>query len=424
MKPSEKNLDQQLKDKLQHKFAGFEGEVEPDLYKKILKALTSSRYNWEKISVAALLVLLLTGFLLYLTYENPSSPSTFATQRNHELPTQALDEAPPGNSHSTNPRSAAPLVTNKKSLPESVGNARMSGVKSKNTVSRIVSSTTRNLFKNGDGTTRSAQGTNPVILGGLQPAIHSHSKEKTELSFPLAPAMPVPFTVVPLNFIVPTIASYRSVLPSSEESPIVKDPRSTMHWMFSASVLQSYQRLTVRSEPAQSYQNIRFSPLLSPTSLGYKLSAGFQRGSFQWLVNYRLLRSQTTYEIGIDKFDLRQSTGSGNYVITQQGEAQTKRENLHMLGIEVRKQLPLQETFLKRYVSFVGVEVSSILPTGQSMLWATASLSRPFSLTPKINLSIGPYVEYGFSSVSSNQDSWQSKPYQVGISVFIRNTHK
>lgn len=202
--------------------------------------------------------------------------------------------------------------------------------------------------------------------------------------------------------------------------PLIKDrPASPAEWIFSMAALPAFQIVHLNSLPELSYQNVKFAPILSARSMSYKVSAGIEKRKFQLLLSYGYLRNWNTYEIGSSRVRVDRQDDQ-DYTAMPIGELHEIDEQLHLLGLSVRRTLMLPENFAKLNRATIGAEYTRVWPTGQNMYWGNMGIARRIVNTRHSSVQIGPYAQYSFSKRSVGTPTWKSQPYQIGLSAEVK----
>ncbi|MPR34768.1 hypothetical protein [Salmonirosea aquatica] len=180
----------------------------------------------------------------------------------------------------------------------------------------------------------------------------------------------------------------------------------------------TFQTLTVNPHSDMVYQNFRFPAPVSSHSLGYKVSAGLEKKGFQFLFTYGQLRQSVRYEIATDEFQVEQATAH-DYRVVRHGTPVEDRNTFKLAGLAIKKHTVLRSGPFRHYFGDLGVEVNHELTHGQSAAWVNLGLGKQLALDNRTLLTVGPYLEYGFSKFTMPVNNFQIQPYQIGISIGI-----
>ncbi|GAB2792820.1 hypothetical protein GCM10027275_42230 [Rhabdobacter roseus] len=153
--------------------------------------------------------------------------------------------------------------------------------------------------------------------------------------------------------------------------------------------------------------------------MGYKVSAGLEKGHLRLLLNYGYLRNWNYYEIGSGRIEVNY-TPENQYSFRRVGLPHVIDERLHLLGGGVRTLLPMSHTPLRKLETRVGIEFTSVLPTRLAMIWVNISSTKNVNLGKNLDLAVGPFAEYSLTQRSLVGGHWQSRPYRLGIAVELR----
>lgn len=193
-----------------------------------------------------------------------------------------------------------------------------------------------------------------------------------------------------------------------------------LRWLVSVTPVQTFQLLTLRSTPELGYQDVRFASLRSMRSKGIKVAAGVEKAGFGLTASYAYVRNWTRYEVATDQFDVRPSS-AGGFEVNRRGIEGELDDQLHLLGIGLRKSLGPYRMLDGVQNVVLGTDFARTLSKKRSMLSVYAKLGRQVSLTDKVRVSIGPYVEIGITQRTIVPGIWKYRPYQAGISLeFIK----
>jgi len=189
-------------------------------------------------------------------------------------------------------------------------------------------------------------------------------------------------------------------------------------FLFSITPLQTYQILDITSTAANRFQNFEFAPMLSLKSKGIKFSTGIQKKGIQLLVNYSFIRNWTYYEVGNGEVIVDQVVDD-QYILTEKGDSYIKNEKLHMLGLGIRKSVPLKGP-LHAYELKLGADYARLLNEKQGIASVNVALIKPMLFFHNQTLSIGPFAELGLNQRTVSGQIWKYRPYQFGISLDLK----
>jgi hypothetical protein len=155
-------------------------------------------------------------------------------------------------------------------------------------------------------------------------------------------------------------------------------------------------------------------------ALGYKLNVGVAHKGYQLLFNYTRLRSQIRYEYGLEKFETTE-TSSGNYVIKRLGQEVVQNDRMDMLGIGARKQFNVLPGMLGKDAFQVEFEYArGIQQFQRNWLFVNMSIGKRISLNKRSDIHLGPYFEYSLTNRYSINNQLVLKSYQIGLSAGLR----
>jgi hypothetical protein len=112
--------------------------------------------------------------------------------------------------------------------------------------------------------------------------------------------------------------------------------------------------------------------------------------------------------------------GGGPYHFYREGNTYTKDERLHLVGLALKRSLPLEKTIFRKYHAYAGLEYTRLLQADQNLVWLNFNFAKPVFLTKNARLDIGPYLEYSLTQRTVGQPNWKSRPYQAGISLSVK----
>ncbi|GGM94509.1 hypothetical protein GCM10010967_29740 [Dyadobacter beijingensis] len=199
---------------------------------------------------------------------------------------------------------------------------------------------------------------------------------------------------------------------------IVTNP-AKVAWLVNASVLHSYQILTVPSFAATDFQNFNFPTLFTSRSIGYKFSAGVERRGIQLQLHYSGFRQTYSYEIANNNY-LVKPDDKGQYHTVRQGDRMEENRRFSMLGLGISRQLRWGHSPVSRFYAALGAEYSHDLNSSQSLAWVNLGLGKQFAVSRHTAFSIGPYAEFSPVKVKGIANPFYYQPYRVGISAGLR----
>ncbi|KQS27956.1 hypothetical protein [Dyadobacter sp. Leaf189] len=232
-----------------------------------------------------------------------------------------------------------------------------------------------------------------------------------------------------------TDISYLNSLPAHWNSPALaitdsvayfeaasgKRPKTGTEWTLLAGVtpVQSFQILNILPNQGQLYRNFQFPRSASFESLGYKLNAGVEKNGLQFLVSYGHYRQSVSYEVAGNEFEI--VPNGSNAEARRKYATVSSGRTLNLVGLGIRKQLVPRAPALRAFYAVAGAEFTREFTEGKNIVWANAGIGRQVRVGRNTALHIGPYFEYGFTKLLNAEGSFQVKPYQVGLSIVLRN---
>ncbi|MBB5285559.1 hypothetical protein HNQ92_003719 [Rhabdobacter roseus] len=178
----------------------------------------------------------------------------------------------------------------------------------------------------------------------------------------------------------------------------------------------TFQTLTINPHSDVVYQNFQFPAPVSSQSLGYKVSAGLEKKGFQLLLTYGQFRQSIRYEIATDEFRVEQANG---YRVVYRGTPVEDHNTFRLAGLAIKKHAVLRAGPFRHYYGDLGVEVNHELTHGRSAAWVNLGLGKQLALDHRTLLTVGPYLEYGFSKFTMPVTNFQIQPYQIGLSIGV-----
>ncbi|WP_031530363.1 hypothetical protein [Dyadobacter crusticola] len=224
---------------------------------------------------------------------------------------------------------------------------------------------------------------------------------------------------LPANLDRPALVISDSI--SYFENASEKHTKNGSEWTLIAGVtpVQSFQILNILPNPEQLYRNFEFPGSASFKALGYKLNAGVEKNGLQLLLSYGQYRQSVRYEVAGNEFEI--IPNGSNAEARRKYASVSSERTLKLVGVGVRKQLVPRAPALRVFYGVAGVEFTRELTEGRNIVWANAGIGRQVRVGRNTALHIGPYFEYGFTKLLNAEGSFQVKPYQVGLSVILRN---
>ena len=205
------------------------------------------------------------------------------------------------------------------------------------------------------------------------------------------------------------------------EAAPVKKPKEGSEWTLLAGVtpLQSFQILNILPNQGQLYRNFQFPRSASFETLGYKLNAGVGKNGLQFLLSYGHYRQSVSYEVAGNEFEI--VPNGSNAEARRKYASISSERTLKLAGLGIRKQVVPSAPALRAFYGVIGAEFTREFTEGKNMVWANAGIGRQVRVGRNTALHIGPYFEYGFTKLLNAEGSFQVKPYQVGLSIVLRN---
>lgn len=205
----------------------------------------------------------------------------------------------------------------------------------------------------------------------------------------------------------------------SEKPHAIHTKLQRVSWIFNLSGLKTYQILSVPESVEQNFQNFRFPAAFAFESIGYKMSAGFEKKGFQVLLHYSSFRQSYSYEVAGNEYVLEQ-LGLTDYKFVRPGTIVQENRKMDLLGVGLRKEVLWGNSFSAGYFASVGVEYAQALQSQQGTGWINAGLGRQLPLSRKAVLHLGPYAEFTPFKIKGQNSLILNQPYRVGISMSLK----
>jgi hypothetical protein len=230
--------------------------------------------------------------------------------------------------------------------------------------------------------------------------------------------------ISPIDSVSISVSSDPLTIPSVSSKTVseaVRKPAVTdgVRAVFSASVLQTFQLVTLSQSAEDRIQNLRFGKILSYKSLSYKMTAGIEKKYTQLLLSYTYLRNRNEYEIGTNQV-IATRVGDHQYRMTIIGEKHLEDERSHLLGIGIRQRLKIPQNIVRNYSVNFGMDYTRLISTGQDLVWGSIGLFKSINTSAGTRFEIGPYFQYSFTKRDVIRQTWKSRPYQVGVSFGVK----
>ncbi|TLV01526.1 hypothetical protein [Dyadobacter luticola] len=405
MNSYEDELNDAIQKALQNSLGNLEKMPEASVDKKIYKALRSkSRKPRPLILLSAVGLLMMLGFGIY----SLSGHEVFSKNKNHHAVT------------SKKPVTKLKTVTDAEN--KTVKNREASTV---NTVLNVTKTDQKKKNLN----------TIPTIYLPYQLPPPDEHRTVFDVEKPVNPLFTSNVVPIPVAMRLPEIGiadstpdSAAAAVVAEEETksvwekldiPKIDPVKSKSYaWLFNVVATHTFQSIYLL--PSAQSRILKVSFPNSVGNLGYKFSAGVQAGGFQVLLNYSHLRWKAEYVFAVDEFKADEYA-SKKYVFERLGVAQTVANKLDIIGVGVNKQLNFKSRHLGRTFGQFGFAYARPLQAGsQNFLSGNISAGKKIMLNAKTDLTIGPYFEYHFMKVQTDQPSIKARPNQLGLSVGLR----
>jgi hypothetical protein len=414
MKTSDDNLDSALRAALQRKFDGYEKLPSPSAFERIMAALKPSG-NWKYLFFV-LAFLAATSVGLLKTSRLRVNSNTVIKHDEKKITAEAA----------MRPKSKHADLSELKKDDRVVKNS-VSG----NTLTTKKHARSTFVFAKNKSPKRSIEEgtTNSEISRLIKKSEDIPEIPEQNLSIQKVDNSPDAYAS---GFVItPDLLDRKSLFISPEkiQLPQVVDYKKTekvsdisnfkTNWLLNFSTLHTYQILTVQHSLAQRFQNFSFPSGFSTESLGYKLSAGFEKNHFQFLLHYNNFRQLVSYEVAENEYLLKPD-GTGGYDVVRKGTVMKDKKTLSLLGIGVNKQLLWGRSPASKYYISAGLEYSHAINSRQSIGWVNAGIGKQFLVHKTTWLSVGPYAEFSPLKTSGPGDPFYFQPYRVGLAIGIK----
>ncbi|KAA0992839.1 hypothetical protein [Dyadobacter aurulentus] len=406
MKSPEDHIDDGLRDALKRRFDDFEMKPDPSLKKNIFTELkiwqkdNNFQRNWI---IGLTLVLFLTGAFFYRTTRDSVAkqiPSGRLVSVHSKVSTKSGLEEAAVDAKGINTNEVAPAGPVRLVIEKSKA---VSLKKVKAELSRSVEATVD---------LQEADEKSPDELIGT-----GQAEERTEVildnDFVLLDNLPAHFNNLEMPVPKPGTAEV-----SNKERPNI----TGRGWTILAGVtpVKTFQVLNVISNPGFIYQNFRFPSSASLETLGFKANAGIANNGFEFVVSFSQYKQSVRYEKAGNEFEVVPGSANDAKIRRKFSTIDSDRV-LKLAGIGVRKQFVPRAPAFRDFYAVLGTEFSRELTQGSNMVWLNAGIGRQVGIGRNTTLQIGPYLEYGFTKFLSAEGAFQVKPYQVGLSVILKN---
>jgi hypothetical protein len=424
MKSPENHTDDGLRDALKRRFDDFEMKPDPMLKKNIFAALRvwQKDKNFQRNWIVFLtLAILFTGTLFHRSSRNPvvkemPHSAKVNTNRLPEAAKPALAAAAVETKHIAENRVAAKSVglVEKSSIVKQTGPVTSIEVQHNLETNRNVAVPSERTI---DPTPNLPDRENINALEAVdKEVINEDPGSKVEENLALLDNLPA-------HFASPLMQVPEPVLLDS--SYFVKSKTANHGWTILAGVtpVKTFQVLNVISNPGFIYRNFQFPRSASLETLGYKLNAGIGKNGFEFLISYSHYRQSVRYEQAGDEFEILPG-GTNDAQVRRKFTAVNSDRTLRLVGLGVRKQFVPRAPAFRDFYASIGTELSTELTQGGTMAWLNAGIGRQVMVGKSGTLQVGPYFEYGFTKLLSREGAFQVKPYQVGLSIILKNSFK
>jgi hypothetical protein len=183
--------------------------------------------------------------------------------------------------------------------------------------------------------------------------------------------------------------------------------------------VKTFQVLNIISNPGLMYRNFEFPGSASIETLGYKLSGGLEKRGLQMLLSYGQYKQAVRYEAAGNEFEVVPNGSSAE--VKRKFKSIHSEQTLKLIGLGLRKQFVPRAPAFRDFYAVGGAEFTREISQGKNMVWVNAGIGRQVGIGRNTALQIGPYVEYGFTRLMNAEGSFQVQPYQVGLSIILRN---
>jgi hypothetical protein len=428
MKSPEEEADSELGKRLREKFEGYKVPGEDRARAPIFAALGQSSFGLYRTAVISGLLLIAVFFLFDLTklptgFDKKGSSVLNKNKTNNPAKKQAKPDletqSNPGHNDDLQLKYAQPALKNNLTSFKNKRTTQKPGIK-------IAGKT-----ENADITPPSLEHSAAIV--GLTKAplaqtektgpghtymntAHKRPVNTSRNSSELDSLSPIDAINISVSFGLLTIPPTLNATKEPVKKPAMK---SGLKGVFSASIMQTFQLVSLSPSAEDRVQNLQFVPLLSSKSLSYKLTAGIEKRNTQALLSYTYLRNWNEYEIGTNQV-IATRVGHQQYDMTIIGEKHFEDERSHLLGIGIRQRFQVPKHVLKNYSVDLGIDYTRLMRKEQDLVWGNIGFYKNIYGASGIRLDVGPYLQYSFTQRQVAQQTWKSRPYQVGISLGVK----
>lgn len=443
MKTSEDKLNDALRDVLKRKFDDYQEQPNPNALDRIrarVKPARTGRYWWF---TGAMVLLSVSGILLS-RYAGESSAPLVVSERSemHAAGSTANAVSEPAKETGAVAHAASEAPGHLPSAPGSFkAAAKAAGNRSGHAVKNVFvkdpgnkqAPETHNLHSGSlPGATVNGHEGLPLVNASKPTAKRSGTTAVSDEAIPEW-TEPIPagadsaMNATPLEELaamplkeMPVPLHLRGVAaPAFKPAKVIVTNPARIAWLFNASVLHSYQILTVPSSAAKDFQNFSFPSLFTASSMGYKFSGGVERNGIQLQLHFSSFRQTYSYEVANNSY-LVMPDDKGQYHTVRQGDRMEEDRKFSTLGIGVSRQLRWGHSPVSRFFASFGAEYSHDLNSSQSLGWVSLGLGKQFAVSRSTAFSIGPYAEFSPVKVKGIANPFYYQPYRVGISAGLR----
>lgn len=441
MKTTEDKLNEALRNVLKRKFDDYEERPDPDALDRIrarVKPARSWKYWWF---AGALLLISGSGIVLNRYVNDDAAPAGIRENIAAKAPekTKTVISSPaeiPANAPVSEAQRVSQLSTSEKALKErtmaAIPNApaRGKGIFINKSVNKVRAGVHQVPSGNDGGATGGGtaqfehadpgmqlDASNVEAAPDIAAALADEIAAQADPAVHIAPleelaAMPRTEAGIPLQLRGVAVPAYKPA------KVIVTNP-AKVAWLLNASVLHSYQILTVPSSAAKDFQNFSFPSLFTARSLGYKLSGGVERNGIQLQLHFNSFKQTYSYEVANNNY-LVKPDDKGQYQTVRQGDRMEENRQFSMLGISLARQFRWGHSPVSRFYATFGAEYSRDLSSSRSLGWINLGLGKQFAVSRNTAFSIGPYAEFSPVKVRGTANPFYYQPYRVGISAGLR----
>ncbi|MCE6987994.1 hypothetical protein [Dyadobacter sp. CY323] len=190
-------------------------------------------------------------------------------------------------------------------------------------------------------------------------------------------------------------------------------------WLLNVASLKTYQIITVPKTNGRDFQNFKFPSAFSLETLGYKVSGGFEKNGFQFMLHYSLFRQSYSYEIAGNEYVVHAVDGK-DFQVVRRGMVVNENRKMELLGVGINKQVLWGKSPLRKYYATAGLEYSRTLSGSHDVGWISVGAGKQIPLNNQVLIHVGPYAEFSPVKVPGSGDPFYYQPYRVGISLGLK----